>query len=88
MSDETKIAVIGAFVYGALTIVGLYLSGGAALRFGIVAASASYFAQVVEAYGHFYAGRDVNVPRWPVLVLWLVAILSAGYGGYRAVFGG
>lgn len=94
MSDEAKLAIAGAFLFGATTIVGLYLSGGAALRFGVVAASASYLAQVVEGYAHIYADRGVNVPQWLVLALWLVAVLwlaavlSAGWGVYLAVFGG
>lgn len=82
MNMEAMIlAVRGAFIYGAVFMAGLMAGGLVHSRFaflcGLLAAGASYVAQVSEAY---YQGSGAGFLHKVMLVAWAVAVASCVAG--------
>lgn len=87
MSDEMKFAGIGAYLYGALYLVGVFvaalvLGNTAAALWAIAAAAAAYISQLITAFR--IAGA---IGSGPASIVWLIAGLIGGVAGLSLIAG-
>ena len=87
MNDEMKFAGLGAYLYGALYLAGvfvaaLFLGNTSAALWAIAGAAASYVSQIVTAFR--IAGA---VSGSLSLVAWLVAACTGGIAGFFLIMG-
>lgn len=88
MNDAIKIAATGAFVFGALYLVGcftvgLFLNVGWAWKLALASAGVAYLAQLAEASRH--AGQSSLTV---VYTLMAASIVAAALSGISLLIGG
>jgi hypothetical protein len=82
--EGIELAAKGAFIYGAVFFLGLFLSGDKfAMTCALAGCAASYVAQVSEAF------RCAGL-RWaavPLFIFWAIALICGAVGAYSVVGG-
>lgn len=87
MNDEMKFAGLGAYLYGALYLVGVFVAAlvlgnaGAAL-WAIAGAAAAYISQIITAFR--IAGA---VGGGPASIVWLIAGVIGAIAGLSLIAG-